>query len=103
METKITLYMGLNDKVTKTQKIDTLEAYKIVTEYITSITDGCTIYSAKGVYKHTSGEVVIENTLRIEIFGVSEKQVTDIINTLKKLFNQESIIKQVEHVDTQFC
>lgn len=95
--------MGLNDKDTKTQKIDTLEAFKIVTEYITSILDGCTIYNAQGVYKHDNGDIVIENTLRIELFTDNMQKVDQIIDTLKRLFNQESIIKQIEHVNTAFC
>lgn len=39
---KITLYVGLNDKDTKEQKLDTLEATKIVENIITTMADGGT-------------------------------------------------------------
>lgn len=61
---KFILYVGLNDKDTKTQKISTLEAYKIVNNIIMKYTDGATIYEANGLYKHEDGTVVIEKTLR---------------------------------------
>lgn len=101
--TKTTLYVGLNDKDTKTQKVDTMEAYKIVTTYISGVTDGCTIYNANGVYRHDDGSIVIEDTLRIELFEDDPAVIDGIITTLKRLLNQESIIKQIEHVNTVFC
>ena len=100
---KITLYVGLNDKDTKTQKIDTMEASKIATNIITSYTDGATIYNATGIYKHEDGTIVLENTLKIELYEVSDEALTAIIDTLKRTLNQEAIIKQTEVVDSVFC
>lgn len=100
---KITLYVGLNDKDTKSQKIDTLEAVKIVTNLITELCDGGTIYNATGIYKHDNGAIVIENTLRIELIDVDEKPLTALIDTLKTVLNQESIIKQIENINSVFC
>lgn len=72
METrKHTLYIGLNDKDTKKQEIDTLEAVKIATNIICRIVDGCTIYNATGIYHHDDGQIVIENSLRIEIINAA--------------------------------
>ena len=68
---KITLYVGLNDKDTKQQKIETMEAFKIVSNLVTVFADGGTIYSARGIYKHESGEIVIENTLRVELIEIA--------------------------------
>lgn len=96
---KYTLYLGLNDKDTKTQKIDTLEAYKVVENMLASMFDGGTIFNAHGVYKHDNGDIVIENTLRIEIleFGDSIlEKVREFVRTLKDIFNQESIAVQIE-------
>ena len=73
--TKYTLYIGLNDKETKQQRIDTLEASKIVQNVLTDTTGGGTIYSATGVYKHDNGAVVIENTLRVELVAVALEAV----------------------------
>ena len=61
---KFTLYVGLNDKDTKTQKISALDAYKMVENVITKKTDGYTISEAQGYYKHEDGTITIENTLK---------------------------------------
>lgn len=97
---KFTLYLGLNDKDTKTQKINTLEAYKIVTNLLAADFGGGTIYEARGIYKHDDGTIVIETTLRIEILFATRAQVLGLIATLKKLFNQESIALQTETIDS---
>ena len=100
---KTTLYVGLNDKDTKVQKVDTMEASKIATNIITSYTDGATIYNATGIYKHEDGTVVLENTLRIELYECNDEALVSIIDTLKRVLNQEAIIKQIEEVNTVFC
>ena len=100
---KITLYVGLNDKDTKQQKIDTLEATKIVENLITDLCGGGTIYNAAGVYKHEDGTLVIENTIKIELFEAPATALDELISTLKKVLNQESIIKQTEIINSVFC
>lgn len=98
---KITLYVGLNDKDTKTQKIDTVEAVKIVSNLIYTMMDGGTIYNATGIYKHENGDIVIENTLRIELIECNEKSLGRLIETLKSVLNQETIIKQTELINSE--
>ena len=88
---KFRLYVGLNDKDTKTQEISTLDAYKMVENVITKKTDGYTISEAQGYYKHEDGTVTIENTLRIEMLFVDRELVKEFVNTLKLMLNQESI------------
>ena len=88
---KFTLYVGLNDKDTKIQKIDTLTAYKMVENVITKKTDGYTISEAKGYYRHEDGTVTIENTLRIEMLFVDRILVKEFCETLKTMLNQEAI------------
>ena len=102
MTDKVTLYIGLNDKDTKRQEISTIEAYKIVQNIVMSMADGCTIYEADGVYRHNDGTITIEKSLKVELFGLFEGVVMSIIALLKKALNQESIIKQVEIVNTVF-
>lgn len=100
---KTTLYIGLNDKDTKTQKIDVIEAYKIVQSIILGGgADGATIYNASGFYKHADGQITIEQTLRVELFAVAEAAIRGMIGTLKQALNQESIIMQNEFVTSQF-
>ena len=95
---KFTLYLGLNDKITLSQKINTIEAYKIAMNIILKYTDGATIFEASGYYKHDNGNITIEKTLRIELLFIDKEQVLKIIDTLKMVFNQESIILQEETI-----
>ena len=90
---KYTLYVGLNDKDTKTQVLDSVECYKIAENIIVNDFGGCTIYNAKGIYTHNDGSVVIENTLRIEIIADdNDGAIINTCNALKVAFNQECII-----------
>lgn len=98
---KFTLYMGLNDKDTKTQKISTVEAYKVVSSILMKSFDGATIYEATGIYKHDDGTFVRENTLRIELLFAEETRVRELVDTLKVVFNQESIAVQKEVINSQ--
>lgn len=100
---KITLYIGLNDKDTKVQKIDTVEAVKMVTNVITEHADGGTIYNATGIYKHDNGTIVIENTLRVELIDIKQDKLQTIITILKTVLNQESIVVQTEKINTIFA
>ena len=99
---KTTLYIGLNDKDTKYQIIDTISAYKIITNIITEYADGGTIYAADGIYKHDDGTVVIEKTLRVELIDAPETAVKSIIQAAKVSLNQESILIQQEIVNSYF-
>lgn len=99
---KYTLYLGLNDKDTKTQKIATLEAYKFITNLLKlKGFDGATIYEAIGLYRHESGEFTTENTLRIELLFTEKEKVLELIKDLKNLFNQESVALQEETIESE--
>ena len=100
---KTTLYIGLNDKDTKQQKIDTIEAVKIISNLITSLADGGTIYNATGIYKHDDGTIVIENTLRVELIDIDSSSLQTLVKTAKTILNQESIIIQTESIDTSIA
>lgn len=98
---KFTLYIGLNDKVSKIQEIDTLTAYKIITrEVLNSGLDGCTIKECKGIYTHDSGDVVIESTLEVILLFATKDQVESLCDKIKVLLNQESIAIQKELVES---
>lgn len=98
---KYTLYVGLNDKNTKTQLIETTKAMEMVNFILLNKVEGATIFQAKGIYKHESGDFVIENTLRIELMFVEHEEVKAIVNTLKDVLNQESIVVQIEEVNSE--
>ena len=104
MTTKYTLYIGLNDKDTKTQLIDTETSYKIVGDILTQNDLDYTISTAQGGYTHENGEKVVENTLRVELleFGASIKEnILKASKEIKYLLNQESIAFQVENVESE--
>lgn len=98
---KHTLYLGLNDKDTKTQIINTIEAYKIVSNILAADFGGGTIFEAQGIYKHDDGTIVFEKTLRIEILFAETPQIKTLVNTLKKVFNQESVAVQEENITSE--
>ena len=99
---KYTLYLGLNDQEKKIQLISTLESYKIVERILKKQGfDGATIFEAVGLYKHNDGSFVTESTLRIEILDFEDAyNIKNLVNTLKLVFNQESIAVQNEQVDS---
>ncbi len=97
---KYTLYVGLNDKDTKTQLISTLEAYKICNNILLHYTDGATIFEANGLYRHEDGTLVLEKTLRIELLFATKTIIDKIVADLKVAFNQESIAVQKQVIDS---
>lgn len=102
-EKKYILNVGLNDKDTKQQKIDSIEAYKVVENLLLNNgISGYTIYQGLGLYKHDNGEITRENTLIIELMFVSNDVVDKIIELLKQVLNQESILKQVQEIAISF-
>lgn len=96
---KYTLYLGLFDKDTKVQKFTTLEAYKMVESLTSNHFDGATISESHGVYRHDDGTVVVEPSLRIELYTES---LGSFPAMLKQLFNQESILIEKSKVDVEF-
>lgn len=102
-EKKYILNVGLNDKDTKLQKIDSIEAYKIVENtLLNNGLDGYTIYQGKGLYRHDNGTITQENTLIIEMIFTTEDIVNKVITILKQVLNQESILKQVQDITISF-
>ena len=95
---KYELYVGLNDKITKKQEMDTLSAYKLCV----NICKECTITEATGFYTHTDGTFTTEKSLKIELFGKTEKEVKHIAELLKKTLNQESVIINKVVAESEF-
>lgn len=99
--TKFTLFVGLNDKDSKQQEINTVDAYKIISNMITASFDGGTISEATGIYKHQDGAFTTETTLRIEILFASVEQIKPFVDELKKVLNQETIAVQKEIINSE--
>ena len=100
--TKYTLYVGLFDKETKRQEITTLDAYKITANIFKVTTGGATITEAVGVYTYDDGDIVIEPSLRCEIFGADSEQVYAAVKQIKVALNQESVVMEESEVNSRF-
>lgn len=99
---KFILYVGMNDKDTKTQNITILSAREIIMNTITANgLNGATISEAVGIYKHEDGTIVTEQTLRVEILFATDKQIKAICETLKSVLNQESIAMEKQVINSQ--
>lgn len=95
------IYMGLNDKDTKKQEVSTGEAYTIFNGLVLRNFDGATVWSAKGVYTHEDGTQVSENTLCCELIFANFIHVKRFVETLKDVFNQESVAVQHYEVESE--
>ena len=95
------LYVGLNDKDSKMQEISIIDAYKIVQNILIGVGyDGGNIQESTGFYRHESGEVVIEKSLRVELCFADDKKTSEAIKQLKIILNQESIILERDSKDS---
>ena len=98
---KYTLSIGLNDKDTKTQKIKTSRAFKIVGDILQDNGLDFTTYEAHGGYTHENGERVQETTIRAELLEF-DTSIKDLIikasKDIKKALNQESIALEYQNV-----
>lgn len=90
---KFTVIAGLNDKDTKKQEISTETAYNIIFKTLLSNgVEGATLTEVKGFYTHNNGEIVIENSIKIELLFIDYSTVKNIAEELRIKFNQESIV-----------
>lgn len=103
MTVKYSFYIGLNDKDSKMQIIETLTASNIVNRvFIENEVDGATITSGKGIYKHANGEIVVEETLIVQVYEFGDPiNVKKICAELKNLLNQESIAVEKHDTNSQ--
>ena len=97
------LYVGLNDKDSKVQEINTIDAYKIVQNILIGVGyDGGNIQESTGFYKHENGEIVIEKSFRVELCFADDKKTSEAIKQIKQVLNQESVILEKESKDS-YC
>ena len=85
---KITFYIGLQDKNTKTELIKYEEARKIIANRLELFT----IQKAQGGYKYDDNSLCLENTIIVTVFeGYSDNYIKVLANNFKIDFNQECI------------
>ncbi|WP_295249945.1 hypothetical protein [Ruminococcus sp.] len=97
---KTILTIGLNDKDTERQEITTGEAKNTIAKILLNQYNifAFTMFECSGVYKmESTGNIVFENSIRVEIATDDELTAADaIIATLKTELNQESIMMERE-------
>lgn len=85
---KITFYIGLQDKDTKTELIKYDEACKIIANRLVLFT----IQKAQGCYQYIDGSLCFENTLIVTVFeNYSDEYIKVLVNNFKLDFKQECI------------
>lgn len=104
MTAKYTFFIGLCDKDSKIQEVDTMSAQRIVQRvFIKHNVDGATITGGHGIYRHSDGSdtVVAEYTLIVQVFEFGDPiPVRAICDDLKHLLNQESIAVERRETDS---
>lgn len=91
MNSKFIISLGLKDKDTKKQKINTLRASRLLQKLLKLYNIDATVYRAKGIYTHANGKQIKENTLKLEIYFEEDNKILNFCKILKTTYNQESI------------
>ena len=86
--------LWLNDKDSKKQEVWILDAYKIVNNLLIKYFWIGTISESYWVYTHDDWEIVQEKTLVIDLY--TDKDYYEFVDTLKAIFNQESIMVLIQ-------
>lgn len=102
MEEKITLYIGLFDKDTKKQEVDTKQAFNIVNNILLQYTEGATIYMGDGIYKHIDKTTVIEKNIIVILYDVTRETSNKILKEVKTALNQEAVLVEKTQVVASF-
>lgn len=94
---KYNIYLGLNDKDTLKQKIDTTKAKKEVYNILLKNNiKAYTIYLVNGVFTNEKNEITREKTLKIEVLDIKKDDILKSIKEFKKVLNQESVLLEEE-------
>lgn len=99
---KYTLFIGLNDKDTYSQKISAGDAEKKVSAIALKYVDGFTVFWGKGAYKDDKGVVTYENTLIFTFYSATDEQVKRIMDEVLKDLNQNSVLIEKQKVGYEF-
>ena len=98
--TKKTFILGLFDKDTKQQVFSTTEAYKVIEKMVCKFFWWGSISESRWVYTHDNWKIVIEPS--ISIISFTEKDHKEFVELLKDIFNQESILVDIQKSELSF-
>ena len=103
--TTIKLYIGLNDKDTHKQRHSNIIFKDIIYECLFDYDyNAFSCQLIDGVYRHTDGTVVSENTFVITLCDnvIDYYKLQNLINTLKNELNQECIMVEQYYSNISF-
>lgn len=101
--TKSVLSIGLLDKESKRQEIETEKALEIISTDCLKMVSGVTIIpNCIGVYTHDNGKKVIELSIRCEFYGENVETIKQLARILCRELNQESIAFETVEIDSEF-
>ena len=95
--------IGLNDKDTCTQLIDTLDALPIIRDIFLAHKCDCTIQAGLlGIYTMEDGTIVSESSVQAVAYEFGDPvPAEDIAKDICKALNQESVAHEVTMVESQ--
>jgi hypothetical protein len=99
---KFTLYVGLNDKDSRTQKVTLAQAKKTISRILAiNEIEGATFLKAEGLYTYiTDNKTELENTYKIEILFATDNQINNAVAKIKEVLNQESVAVVKERINS---
>ena len=100
--TQSTIYVGMNDSETHTQKFDTEHYLKILKNICYNYHVAFSVNQITGGYFHEDGTYVEENSLALTLIGIEKEIVQEIAKDLCAFFHQESVMAVYEHSDVEF-
>lgn len=97
-QTKYLPYIGLNDRDTYQQEMSVDEARAIIDDICLQYTDAYTVFEAAGCWTDETDTPTREKTLVYMFYGISEENLTRIMDNVLVQLNQSTIL-----VETQTC
>lgn len=103
MDTIYKFSIGLYDKDSHVQEVETQEANRLVSAVCLECgAYGLSLTQGLGIYTHEDGSRVFEPSLFIEIVGISQEQADSIVQGFKASLNQESIMIEKRLAEVNF-
>lgn len=103
MKEKIKLSIGLFDKDTKKQEVDTYTAVDLIEKAVMATgVGGLSVYTGNGVYLHDDGTLVKEPSVFVEVYGWKLDSMKTAVQFIKRELNQESISVEITQCQVEF-
>lgn len=100
--TKYTLYVGLSDKDTKTQLVETKQAKELITAICDKYSETYTMQNATGAWKGEDGTQYSENTIMCIFDGEDLDVIHQIADEIIEEMNLSSIFIESTSVHTEY-